>query len=89
MLEPTQTTIDERSVALFRRVTGQTHDAKAVMVTVGNPDFSREITGADWEHYVPTVVREQWRSLSWEARVVAYALAEDRARVFRGEESFD
>jgi len=89
MPEPIQTNIDDRTVRLFQSVMGESLDSREIMLRLGNPDFFRDLAGEDWEHYIPMVLREQWRSLTWEARVVGYALAEDQAQIYQSGDGLD
>lgn len=44
-----------------------------------NPQFDRARRCHDWRNYIPDQLREIWKDMTVESRVVAFIMAEQRA----------
>jgi hypothetical protein len=67
--------INPGTVELYNLLMHERLDARALTGLLRAPDFKRDLTGTDWEHYIPTSMREGWSTCSWEVRVGAYVVA--------------
>ncbi len=44
-----------------------------------NPDFNKTRKCHDWRNYIPDELRDAWKEMSYEARIVAYLVAKPQA----------
>lgn len=44
-----------------------------------NPEFNKTRKCHDWRNYIPNELREVWKDMSYEARIVAYLVAKPQA----------